>query len=102
MIKELEKEENLEEELNSDIVIIDFFATWCGPCKMLAPILEKYVEKNNNIKVIKIDVDNFQSLAKQHTIMSVPTLLFYKNKNLIRKEIGFKSINEIDDIVKSL
>lgn len=102
MIKELKKEENLEEELNSDIVIIDFFATWCGPCKMLAPILEKYVEKNNNIKVIKIDVDNFQSLAKQHTIMSVPTLLFYKNKNLIRKEIGFKSINEIDDIVKSL
>lgn len=102
MIKELEKEENLEEELNSDIVIIDFFATWCGPCKMLAPILEKYVEKNNNIKVIKIDVDNFQSLAKKHAIMSVPTLLFYKNKNLIRKEIGFKSINEIDDIVKSL
>lgn len=102
MIKELEKEENLEEELNSDIVIIDFFATWCGPCKMLAPILEKYVEKNNNIKVIKIDVDNFPSLAKKHTIMSVPTLLFYKNKNLIRKEIGFKSINEIDDIVKSL
>ena len=102
MIKELEKEENLEEELNSDIVIIDFFATWCGPCKMLAPILEKYVEENINIKVIKIDVDNFPSLAKQHTIMSVPTLLFYKNKNLIRKEIGFKSINEIDDIVKSL
>lgn len=74
-------------------VIVDFFATWCGPCKMLSPVIEE-VSKNTDIIFIKIDVDECPNVSKEYGIMSVPTLLKIENGEVIDKKIGY--LNEIE------
>lgn len=95
---------NPESEIeNSEVpVLADFFATWCGPCKMIAPIIESIGKKyENEIKVIKIDVDKHKDLAEKYEIMSIPSILFFSGGKLVRKEVGFKSEREICDIINS-
>lgn len=78
-------EKNFESLINKDLVLVDFFATWCGPCKMLGPVLESLV----NIDVVKIDVDECPDLARKYAIMSVPTLMIFSNGDLKNKQSGF-------------
>ncbi len=74
---------------SSHPVVVDFFATWCGPCKMIAPILEQLsAEYEEKATIVKVDVDQSMELAEQYEIVSVPTLLFFKNGTLVRKMIG--------------
>lgn len=98
MVKHLEENEDLLEVIGNDFFLVDFYANWCGPCKMLAPILEEI----DFIKVLKIDTDKFPTLAAQYGIMSIPTLLFFKDKKEVKRVIGFKNKEEIKDIVDSL
>ena len=72
------KDNNLEREVNEGKVLVDFFATWCGPCKMLGEELEDIVNSRGEIKIVKVDVDENPILAQQYGIMSVPTLLYYR------------------------
>ena len=60
---------------NNEVVFVDFFANWCGPCKMLAPIVEQFADKHPEVKVVKIDVDQEQSLAMEYQVQSIPTLI---------------------------
>ena len=71
---------NFNEKTNSQdkIVVVDFFATWCGPCKMLAPVIEKAADELTNVQFYKVDIDEEMDLANQFKIMTVPTLLFFK------------------------
>lgn len=85
------KNEDFNEEVKTGNVLVDFYATWCGPCKMLSPIIESIGNERGNIKVIKVDVDEHNALAQTYGIMSVPTLLYYKDGNLIKKHSGFTS-----------
>ena len=78
-------------------VLIDFYATWCGPCKMLGPILEQAESK---IKVIKIDTDEFESLAREYGIMSIPTLVLLENGKEVKRNIGFIGKEELEDFLK--
>lgn len=87
MIIHLENE-NYDEIVNNGLVVVDFFATWCGPCKMLSPVLED-VARNMNIKIVKVDIDDHLDIAKRFGIMSVPTLLVYKDGNVVDKLVGF-------------
>lgn len=98
MVKYLEKEEDFLSTIGQELYLVDFYAEWCGPCKMLAPILEEL----DFINVLKVNVDEFPTLAAKFGIMSIPTLLFFKDGLEKRKEIGFRNIEEIKEIVKSL
>lgn len=78
-------ENDFNELINKDLVLVDFFATWCGPCKMLGPVLESI----DDIDIIKIDVDECPQLARKYGIMSVPTLIIFKNGEEKDKRSGF-------------
>lgn len=81
--------ENLKELVKDGVTVVDFFATWCGPCKMLSPILEELEEDRSDFKVVKIDIDKEQELAREYGIMSVPTLILFKDGEEVAKKIGF-------------
>ena len=85
------------------IVVVDFYANWCGPCKMLTPVLEQFSEKlQNEVSVYKVDVDDHPELCGQFNITSIPTLLFFKNGKLIFKELGFRSLDYLMEIVNKI
>ena len=94
--------ENFEEEvLNSNkTVLIDFYANWCGPCKMLSPVVETVAKENENIKVVKIDVDTAQDLAIKYQVMSIPTLVVIKNAQEVKRTVGVVNKSEIEEMVK--
>ncbi len=96
MIKYL-KDENLDDLLTNDITLVDFYADWCGPCKMLGSILE-----NMNVNVVKVNTDLHSDLAIKFGVMSIPTVVIYKDKVEKTKFIGFKSKEEIEEILKNI
>lgn len=97
MISYLDKQD-LMEEMTDEVTLVDFFANWCGPCKMLGEELEEM----KDVKIIKIDTDTHEGLAREHGVMSIPYVEIYKNKELVTKFIGFKTKDEIEEILKNL
>jgi len=98
-------DENFNQEvLSSNIpVLVDFYADWCGPCKMLAPTIETLAQEyEGKIKVGKLNVDNAPDTAQNYGIMSIPTLLYFKNGELVNKSIGVVSKAEIEAVLNSL
>jgi len=82
--------------------IVDFFATWCGPCKMLSPILEKVEEDSKGeFNIVKIDVDESYDVAKKYGIMSVPTMIIFKDGDEQEKIVGLRQKNQIEEAVRS-
>ena len=96
MVKYLENE-TLEDLVQKGFYIVDFYADWCGPCKMLAPVLEE-LEEN----VIKVNTDLHPDLATSYGVMSIPTIFFIKDGDILQREIGFRSKSEIESIIKNL
>jgi thioredoxin 1 len=85
-------------ETNNGIVLADFFATWCGPCKMIAPVLEELdQDMGNQVKIVKIDVDQNQETANKFGIMSIPTLLVMKDGKIVDTLVGFKSKEALEE-----
>ncbi len=93
--------ENFETEvINSEKpVLIDFWAIWCGPCKMIAPAIEEIAEEVDDIKVCKIDVDEAPELAAAFGIQSIPTLVLMKDGKIVNKTVGFQSKNSILEFI---
>ena len=91
MAKIITKNDYQKEVVESDIpVLLDFFATWCGPCKMLAPIIEELAsEYEGKVKIFKVDVDNDPELARKFDIASIPTLVLLKNGEPVSRHVGF-------------
>ena len=76
-------------------VLLDFFASWCGPCRMVGPILDEIAEERDDIKVCKVDIDEQPELASRYRIMSVPTLMVLKNGNIVDQSIGARPKHQI-------
>ncbi len=81
--------DNFNDLINNDLVLVDFFAPWCGPCRMLGPILDEIVEDRVDFEVVKINVDENGELAQKFNVMSVPTLMVFKKGELIATKSGF-------------
>lgn len=94
--------ENFEKEvLQSDKpVLIDFYADWCGPCKMLSPIVDEVAEENTDIKVVKINVDNAQDLAMKYQVMSIPTLVVIREGREVNRSVGLIDKSEVISLIK--
>ncbi len=86
---EIKDRNEFQNIINSDYALVDFYATWCGPCKMLSPIIENIALSRNNIKVAKVDVDKHEDLAKTYGVMSIPTLILFKNGKVVDTKVGF-------------
>ena len=95
-------EENFENEvINSEkTTIVDFYADWCGPCKMMSPIIDKIAEENaDNLKVGKVNVDENQELAMKYNVMSIPTILVFKSGKISKTFVGVTSKQEIEEAI---
>ena len=94
--------QNFEEEvLKSDkTVLVDFYADWCGPCKMLSPIVDEVAKEMSEIKVVKVNVDEAQDLAVNYQVMSIPTLVVIKDGKEAKRSVGLIDKSEIKNLVK--
>ena len=92
--------ENFEKEVKDGVVLIDFFATWCGPCKMLAPIIEQVkTQVSSKVKIFKMDVDEAGEIAQKLGIMSVPTMIIFKDGVEKERMIGLRQQHQIVDAI---
>ena len=101
MLKHVSVEDFEDEVLKSDVkVLVDFYADWCGPCKMMAPVLEEIAENNNGFKIVKLNIDENMSIAEKNNIMSIPALFVFDKGEVVNKSIGLISKNEVLDLLK--
>jgi thioredoxin 1 len=95
-------EENFEKEVlqSQRPVIVDFYADWCGPCKMISPVLEEIAYQQSEIKIVKLDVDTHPLLAQQFGVMSIPTVIAFKDGKEYKRRIGFANKQILLDLVR--
>lgn len=101
MITNITKDNFENEVLKADKpVLVDFWAAWCGPCKMIAPAVDEVAEDHPEIKVCKLNIDDEPQLAMQYGVMSIPTLMVFKNGEVAQTAIGLRPKNEIEELLK--
>ena len=101
MIKEIKEEEFESVVLNSKgKVLVDFYASWCGPCRMLRPILEEIASERSDKKIVSIDVDDANELAQKYGIISIPCVILFEDGKEIERSVGLKSKSEIESMIE--
>ncbi|MBO7573180.1 MAG: thioredoxin [Bacilli bacterium] len=95
MLKHINNVAEYEEAIKEGTVLVDFFATWCGPCKMLSPVLEEVAEENPDINILKIDVDEVSELAVRYGVQAIPTLMLFKNGQRVETRMGYQNKNQL-------
>ena len=96
MIKYLENENDFEKEISKEFILVDFYADWCGPCKMMGKVLEEMAD----IDILKVNVDNFPNIARDFKVMSIPTLIIFANGKEVKKNIGMISKSDLESFIK--
>ena len=104
MVIDVKKSNFQEEVISADkLVLVDLYATWCTPCKALAPVLEELADKYaDKIKVVKVNVDEEESIAAKFGIASIPTVIFFKNGQTATSFVGLRSASEIEKMIEKL
>ncbi|MDF0726709.1 thioredoxin [Cytobacillus sp. S13-E01] len=93
-------DQNFNTETSEGLVLADFWAPWCGPCKMIAPVLEELdSEMSEKVKIVKLDVDENQETAGKYGVMSIPTLLIMKNGEVVDKVVGFQPKEALSELL---
>lgn len=92
---EIITKENFDEVTKDGVVLVDFFANWCGPCKMLTPVLEDLSQSMDNVTIVKVDVDNDGELAGRYGIQSIPNLIIFKDGRAVDQIVGFTSKGDL-------
>ena len=87
---------------NKKIVLLDFFANWCGPCKMLTPVLEQVESERPDVEVLKVNIDQDEELAKKFGVLSIPTIVYFVNGEEKDKTVGYRQKVQILDIIDNL
>lgn len=90
---------NFDELIKSGKVLVDFNADWCGPCKMLAPILEDIASKNENVKIVSINIDDEDELSEKYNVSSIPCLVLFKDGEEVNRSVGLKPQEEIENFI---
>ena len=99
MVKEI-KEEEFDKVIASGKVVVDCYAPWCGPCKMLSPIIDEIALELKDYSFYKLNVDDAEEVSRKYGIMSIPALLIIENGELKQKSVGFKSKSELKELLK--
>lgn len=98
----IENQEQLNKQIESGITLVDFYAEWCGPCKMLAPVLEEIANERTDIKIVKVDCDQAEEVAANYSIMTIPALLLFKDGKLIGKTGGYQPKDSLKKFIDGL
>lgn len=94
-------EDEFKNEIKEGLVLVDFFATWCGPCRMMANVLEDAEKELKNVKIIKVDVDESEDLAREFGIMSIPTIVLFKDGKDVDSHIGLMSMDKLKAFIEN-
>lgn len=100
MVKEIKDTEYEKIVKENKKVLIDCYANWCGPCKMLSPVIDALAEEIKDVKFYKVDVDNAEKITSDFDIMSIPTLLIFEDGKLKEKVVGLRSKSELEELLK--
>ena len=95
MLKHINSVAEFDNEVKEGLVLVDFFATWCGPCKMLSPLLEELANEKPDLKILKIDVDEVGPLAARFGIQAIPTLMLFKDGERKDTKLGYQNKNQL-------
>ena len=99
----ISSEKQFEDIIEKGVTLVDFYATWCGPCKMLAPFIEEVAsDYEGKVNVCKVDVDEVEALAYKYNIRSIPSLIYFKDGKLIEMNVGFQDKKTIEEKLNKL
>ena len=89
-----------DEVIKEDFVIVDFYADWCGPCKVMDEVFQQFEEQHSDIKIVSVDVDRFGSIARNYGVLSVPTIKIFSNGEVIKEKMGLMMLDELISFVQ--
>ena len=92
-------EKDFKNEISSGYTVVDFFADWCGPCKMLGPVLEEVAEEHQEIKFFKVNVDEAPEVASRYGIMSIPNVIMFKDGEAVNRFVGLQPKEEVEKFI---
>lgn len=102
-MKYVESKQEFEQLLNNRVLVVDFYADWCGPCRMLGPTIEELAsEYAGNAEIVKLNVDNVEGVAERYGVQSIPTVIFFKNGVEVDRIIGYRPKQDYVKIIESL
>ncbi|AUB31188.1 thioredoxin [Spiroplasma floricola] len=99
-VKVINTVEEFDEEIAKDITVVDFYAEWCGPCKMMAPIFDLTSEEEQSVNFVKVDTDKLPEIAQRYNIMSIPTLILFRRGQVSKQNSGFMSKEILKQFIK--
>ncbi len=101
-VRYIREENEFTRTIKQGNVVVDFYADWCGPCKRLGPVITDLAKEFADVKFVKVNVDNEGNISKHYGVRSIPTLVFFKNGNEVKKITGYKSKSDLRSILKSI